>query len=486
MRRNFSLWDSEMAATLLLRSLSVSKKPWKETAQKPEDLEALERLLGKTLYRASQIVSEKGGYHCYDIAKWRGKKRRIESPNGFCAREPLSWMFAKDIASDLAIIHHTKRRSYQAISLANSHHEYSVYDEALEGVDNFAKLRHVFTSDWDDIPVLQQAQKAIHIALSQSVPLTPSVCGFRPNYWAYQGLREMLNPFYFRWEKRIESVYQLDIRNFFPSVTEEMVQKALWESLKLIIPEKNPLHRYIEMISSLLAYIASYEWRLPQWWHTSPLFANIVAQRLIDLEILWLRRSFQADKKNHQCTLWYGRYADDLVFISSRSLPQEFRDTIDLIVRKHFTLAEEKRVYEEWKGFYNIWWAVVLANRKYPSWTERRIQLWCKEYGDFRFKIPKKYERRLAAHALKVSEELWQWNEEEWGGYECECIHQTLGYFSHAYNVLRYWGVVTSTKDGRKYFLSQELLHAWEKFRFSVSQFYGREMFLNTFQKIEK
>lgn len=64
-------------------------------------------------------------------------------------------------------------------------------------------------------------------------------------------------------------------------------------------------------------------------------------------------------------TLSFGRYADDIVVLSSEPMLEEFRSEIDAIVSKHFVIAEEKRLYQEGKNRYQIWGASLQADRQF-------------------------------------------------------------------------------------------------------------------------
>lgn len=84
-----------------------------------------------------------------------------------------------------------------------------------------------------------------------------------------------------------------DIKDFFPSITQEMVVAAL---LRAGLPYDQASH---------IAYICTLEGRLPQGAPTSPYLANIVAYRM-DVRLAALAEQW--------AEATYTRYADDLTF----------------------------------------------------------------------------------------------------------------------------------------------------------------------------
>lgn len=62
-----------------------------------------------------------------------------------------------------------------------------------------------------------------------------------------------------------------------------------------------------------------------------------------------------------------------------------------------------------------------------------------------------------------------------------QAVRETVGYFSHAYNISRSGGCITLGNDGNYYGLPKPLLFAWEKLRNAVQQNFDPTIFRNTF-----
>lgn len=99
------------------------------------------------------------------------------------------------------------------------------------------------------------------------------------------------------WKKYI---LKLDIKDFFPSITQDRV---FW----LFRTEFN-----LDYSTSMyLSGLSCYNNQLPQWAPTSPILANLIA-RFLDYKIIWLLKSYNSN--NNKLNLTYTRYADDLTF----------------------------------------------------------------------------------------------------------------------------------------------------------------------------
>lgn len=104
-----------------------------------------------------------------------------------------------------------------------------------------------------------------------------------------------------------------------------MVAEGLREMFD-IIPRRhmNLSNRELDRAIDIFTHIASFEGRLPQGAHTSPTLANFVAQNSIDRKINEFLKYYQTSV--HNITMSYGRYADDIVVISSHPIPEPIRD----------------------------------------------------------------------------------------------------------------------------------------------------------------
>lgn len=101
-----------------------------------------------------------------------------------------------------------------------------------------------------------------------------------------------------------EWILNLDIKDFFPSITEELLVSRFYQHLdfKGLSPEK-------------LGKLTCYNGRLPQGSPASPAIANLVALQLIDPTIMQVAEMFGFN---------YTRYADDLTFSISRKLDRNY------------------------------------------------------------------------------------------------------------------------------------------------------------------
>jgi len=309
-------------------------------------------------------------------------------------------------------------------------------------------------SDSAELP-LKQVQKIIHKTLS---PLDngKSSHGFRPLQSAHTGIVKMTSAI----EKGenpdgIKSMYSLDVRNFFPSVTQEMIRKEVGMLLSrlLVTHKKWPKlsEDDLESLIDVMTQVCTYEWRLPQGAPSSPVLANIVANR-IDGRI----RHALEDKMDLAKKAVYGRYADDLVLMSGTNLSNAQRKTIRQIVSDFWlTIAHEKTLYEEGKGSYNVW-GVEVVNGKDE-----------KDKPHLTFKISPERDREYAATILEISDQIQSWKLAD--SKELQTALNRISWilwFSYHISVL--WDgerIIPKIQSGKKaYFLSDRCEHAWRIF----------------------
>jgi RNA-directed DNA polymerase len=107
---------------------------------------------------------------------------------------------------------------------------------------------------------------------------------------------------------RKREVVQMDIENFFPSISSDMVAQALREAF-----------RCGHDACGLLVALTTYEGRLPQGAPTSMALANLVIAPMIE------RIDVAAQKSGH----WFGTYVDDLALSGDRP-----RDLIGFVKRE--------------------------------------------------------------------------------------------------------------------------------------------------------
>lgn len=119
-------------------------------------------------------------------------------------------------------------------------------------------------------------------------------------------------------------VLKLDLKNFFPSITRQMLMGALAP----FINQSNYRHILPAIELCLL------DGRLPQGAPTSPAASNIVA-RALDLLMYGISRKFE-------CT--YTRYADDLIFSSNDDSIYTMIPIIKSAIQKFGLVVNEKKV----------------------------------------------------------------------------------------------------------------------------------------------
>ena len=118
-------------------------------------------------------------------------------------------------------------------------------------------------------------------------------------------------------------VLNLDLENFFPSISVKRVAKVL----------QLPPVRLKPNVAAMVATLSCYEGALPQGAPTSPLLSNLICQRL--------DRRIEGLVKTHQIT--YTRYADDLTFSSDVPFQNGFLSHLDSIIKEEgFTINMEK------------------------------------------------------------------------------------------------------------------------------------------------
>lgn len=118
-------------------------------------------------------------------------------------------------------------------------------------------------------------------------------------------------------------VLNLDLENFFPSITFGRVHAVL--QLKPILAKPN--------VAQMIAKLCCYEGVLPQGAPTSPVLSNMICQRL--------DRRIESLVSGYQIT--YTRYADDLTFSSDKPFENGFLSRLDEIIKAEgFTINLEK------------------------------------------------------------------------------------------------------------------------------------------------
>lgn len=150
-------------------------------------------------------------------------------------------------------------------------------------------------------PSLKALQQYIlHIYLNENLDkfhFSKSVTGYVPKKSVVDNAEPHLNK---------KFLVQLDIKDFFPSITQPMVMKSIQKKLSLSYEE-----------AYVISKLTTRKGTLPQGAPTSPFLANICATTLdnrIHAFIEWLK--IKLDNPN----ISYTRYADDLTFSFSREI----------------------------------------------------------------------------------------------------------------------------------------------------------------------
>ncbi len=138
-------------------------------------------------------------------------------------------------------------------------------------------------------------------------------------------------------------VLNLDLKNFFPSISAKEVKAALM----------NKPFEFSDEISTLIALLGTYEKKLPTGSPSSPVLANMVC--------------FKLDEELEKFCLIYGikytRYADDLTFSCDTYIQEEFLDTFNHIIGKYgFELNESKIRLQSSKSKQTV--TGILVNKK--------------------------------------------------------------------------------------------------------------------------
>jgi RNA-directed DNA polymerase len=122
----------------------------------------------------------------------------------------------------------------------------------------------------------------------------------------------------------------LDLKDFFPSITESMVREAFTEIVHDI------------GMSEIYTKLCTYKGRLPQGGATSPALSNIIF-RSVDEKIVNL-----CERMN----IVYSRYADDMTFSSNdlMALKELHRKLVPVIKSAGYVLNNEKTRYLSGKG----------------------------------------------------------------------------------------------------------------------------------------
>ena len=114
-------------------------------------------------------------------------------------------------------------------------------------------------------------------------------------------------------------VLNMDIKNFFDSISAKQVKQALQQQPFLVSDE----------VSTAIALLCTHHKKLPTGAPTSPLLSNIVFYR-IDKTLMNLVDEINATKTKDDIAVTYTRYADDLTFSGSVNLVSVVQRRIEM------------------------------------------------------------------------------------------------------------------------------------------------------------
>jgi RNA-directed DNA polymerase len=136
------------------------------------------------------------------------------------------------------------------------------------------------------------------------------VVGFRKNYNLKRNGEQHLGK---KW------VINLDVKDFFPSITNEILEKQLVVYSDLLKENGYLFNDFIEFVVLNKA--------LPQGSPTSPLLSNYIGYKLIDIKVYpYLLERFGSDFS-------YTRYADDLtISLNTPKIREEVKDIVSVIM----------------------------------------------------------------------------------------------------------------------------------------------------------
>lgn len=289
-------------------------------------------------------------------------------------------------------------------------------------------------------------QKRILRVLNHTT-LPNEVYGFRPGMDAYKGLGRMLDGVGAKGD--LQSVYQTDIKDFFPSVKEKQVEEEVWNFLYRILHrwDRGPQlpQQLVKDLAKLITTICCWQGRLPQGGPTSPMLANMATTKCDRRICHELGDNFQ-----------YGRYADDIVIMGIEGLPKEQQLMVrNVLAAAGFKIANNKTEYKEGADRYKVWGVDVL-----PANEKQGLGL--------RFKLPARKEREYVGviRELTSRDDLpkdpnaFMEHQEKIDGEMASPVKKILGYLSFAYHVTKHG---RATRD-QIYCLPKKLAFEWVKF----------------------
>lgn len=156
---------------------------------------------------------------------------------------------------------------------------------------------------------LKEIQSCLNLILQEKYHPTAAAMGFVPG-------RSVVNNAYVH--QRQSYVYNIDIKDFFPSISEGRVFSML---------QQKP-YSFAKEVASMIADLCCHKGVLPQGAPTSPILTNIICERL----------DWRLTKLANQYDLKYSRYADDISFSGMVNVFHEDGDFVQKL--KHYIEKE--------------------------------------------------------------------------------------------------------------------------------------------------
>lgn len=292
-------------------------------------------------------------------------------------------------------------------------------------------------------PALKEIQQQL-VTLFNGTPVHRPVYGFTVGTDATRGLRDMLTIYREKMLKPwIASCLQMDIHDFFPSIDYGEIQSGIRRCIMHAVQRSRGValpHESTTTLTDALAELCTHEERLPQGAPTSPALSNL-ASHWMDTDI------WEISKK--EGAVW-GRYADDIVLISTKHITHTAQDAIQEVLGNYeLEEATHKREWVHHPDSLSIWGMHVLPPKK----TEDPI----------RFRIKGKYEDELYERVRVCSENFRQ------GTTSAESLTElrsVCGHLAHASHIGRHGCDVTGPYTN----LRPRLEHQWHYLRKNAAQ----------------
>lgn len=203
----------------------------------------------------------------------------------------------------------------------------------------------------EPLPTLKKIQKWILSEILEVIPIAPPATAYRKKVSTKSNAR-------FHTER--ELVLKLDIKDFFPSITQKRVN-GLFRALG-----------YSKQIAFVLARLSTLKNELPQGAPTSATLSNILCRHL-DARLLGFARKHE---------LHYTRYADDLTF-SGKFDPAKIIAFCSKVMRENQFKLNTKKTRVARRGSRQIVTGLIVNNKK--------------------IRVPREYRRRLRQVAYLIS-----------------------------------------------------------------------------------